>query len=87
MKLKLYFPKKQPLEKEKKPRSKLHCFSEKQNRRRYRLHCKLRKINEICINARALQVDVPHDFDAESNRELKELCGVFGYNVQYTINQ
>lgn len=69
----------------KKPKVKRNNFTPKQNKRRYYLHYKLRKIDEIKINARQLQVNIPQDFEVDNNPNIKELCNEFHYNIQYTI--
>ncbi|GIJ95124.1 hypothetical protein CAPN002_23420 [Capnocytophaga stomatis] len=73
------------METNKKPRKKLFAFTKAQNRRRYRLHGQLKKIAELRIYSRKLEVKVPHDFEAESNKQLRELYDKFGYNIQYCI--
>ncbi|GIM49440.1 hypothetical protein [Capnocytophaga stomatis] len=85
MKLDLNFEKKPRETLPKKPRAKRHNFTKKQNKRRYYLHYKLRKMSNIQIIVKQLQVNVPHDFDAESNVKIKELCEQFHYNIQYII--
>lgn len=69
----------------KKPRKRLFAFTKAQNRRRYKLHQQLKKNPEIRVYSRMLEVKIPHDFEAENNKQLRELCDKFGYNVQYCI--
>lgn len=73
------------METNKKPRKSCFSFTKAQNRRRYRLHRQLKKFAELRIYSRKLEVKVPHDFEAESNKQLRELCNKFGYNIQYCI--
>lgn len=73
------------METNKKPRKKLFSFTKAQSRRRYRLHRQLKKFAELRIYSRKLEVKVPHDFEAESNKQLRELCNKFGHNIQYCI--
>lgn len=85
MKLNLQFEKSPREAPPKKPRAKRNNFTAKQNKRRYYLHYKLRKMSNIQIIVKQLQVNVPHDYDVDNNPKIKELCNDFHYNIQFTI--